>query len=240
MSQAKSGALKENIAAVHDRIAAACSRVGRSRDDIRLIAVTKYVDSETVREMRRLGLHDFGENRIQVAEPKLTELADLPIRWHWIGHLQTNKARKVIGRFHELHSIDRIPLIEAIDERIAKHPEEWSGEKIPVYLQVNVSEESTKSGFDREDAIEGTERLLQSPYLQPVGLMTMAPHEEDPEESRPVFAGLRDLRDSLESRLGVRLPRLSMGMSNDFEVAVEEGATDVRIGTILYEGLLKR
>ncbi|MCA9446354.1 MAG: YggS family pyridoxal phosphate-dependent enzyme [Candidatus Omnitrophica bacterium] len=230
--------LQKNLGNVRDRIESACSRVNRNPDRIRLIAVTKYVDSNTVREMVDLGLHDFGENRIQVAEPKLNDLADLPIRWHWIGNLQTNKVRKVLGRFQEFHSIDRIPLIEAIDERLINHPEETDDEKIPAYLQVNVSGEETKSGFTRETVIQGGDRLIESPHLQWVGLMTMAPHFDDPEKTRRVFGRLRELRESLQTKLRVTLPKLSMGMSNDFEVAIEEGATDVRIGTILYEGIL--
>ena len=229
--------LKKNLDLVSERIEKACDRSGRSKQEVRLIAVTKYVEPAVARAMVELGVSDFGENRVQVAEPKLMELADLPICWHWIGTLQTNKIRKVLGRFQVFHSADRIPLIEALEERLSRNPLQ-DGERLPIYLQVNASGEVTKSGFSVEDAIRGGEALLGSEHLEWVGLMTMAAHEEDPQQARPTFARLRELRDRLVERLGVDLPRLSMGMSHDFEVAIEEGATDVRIGRILYNGIL--
>ena len=139
--------LQKNLGNVCDRIESACSRVNRNPDGIRLIAVTKYVDSNTVREMVDLGLHDFGENRIQVAEPKLNDLANLPIRWHWIGNLQTNKVRKVLGRFQEFHSIDRIPLIEAIDERLINHPEETDDETCERHHNGHTYQRGIRSAF---------------------------------------------------------------------------------------------
>ncbi len=238
MSEETKQTLNDNIQGVRRRIIEACTKSGRKPDEVRLIAVSKYVDSEIVRAMCDIGISDFGENRIQVAEPKLTQLADLPICWHWIGNLQTNKIRKVVGRFQEFHSVDRIALIESFEDRLEKHPEDRPQEKVPAYLQINVSGEDSKSGFTPEEAEMGGERILQSNHLNWVGLMTMAPHHEDPEKARPVFAKLREIRDSLESKLAVEVPRLSMGMSHDFQVAVEEGATDVRIGTVLYKGIL--
>lgn len=229
--------LEQNLLSVRERIARAVDRSHRDPDSVRLVAVTKYVDAEVARLLHGLGVADFGENRIQTAEPKLEALCDLKIRWHWIGNLQTNKVRKVLGRFHVFHSVDRIPLIEALEERLEASVEEKPSPPLPVYLQVNVSGEGSKSGFSPEEAIRGGERLLESLRFEWVGLMTLAPYFENPEQSRPTFAGLREIRDRLEGRLGIRLPRLSMGMSGDFEPAIEEGATDVRIGSLLYEGL---
>jgi hypothetical protein len=230
--------LKRNLENLNDRIRRACSRVGRARESIRVVAVTKYVDADTVRGLVALGVRDLGENRLKVAAPKLEALRDLPIRWHWIGTLQTNKVRKALEFFETIHSVDRLSLIEALERGYSEKRPEGTESKLPVYLQVNVSGEASKAGVSQEEAPRLVERLRESTQLECLGLMTMAPYSEDPENARPTFAGLRELRDRTAKELGTELPRLSMGMTDDFEVAIEEGATDLRIGRLLYEGLL--
>ncbi len=232
-----SGKLAENLARVQERIHRACEKSLRPPDSVRLIAVTKYVDAGVVRLMAELGISQLGENRLQVAQPKIEALKDLPLRWHFIGRLQSNKARQVVSLFSEIHSVDRIDLVHELNHQAEVLREKGQPRKIPVFLQVNVSREASKTGVAPEDAQPVGEYLLDSQDLQWVGLMTMAPEVEDPEKVRPVFAALRELRDSLSRKLGQPLPQLSMGMSNDFEVAIEEGATDVRIGSLLYEGM---
>lgn len=230
--------LGRNLRSVLHRIAAACQRAGRKQESVRLIAVTKYIGPELARALYDLGVKDFGENRLQVAEPKVTALADLPIRWHWIGRLQTNKTHKALESFSEIHSIDRLELVEALDRRLSAAAELLRKQKIQVYIQVNISGEESKSGVRPDEADALAERILASPYLDWVGLMTMAPEYADPGKTRPVFSGLRELCDQMAARYHRAGMRLSMGMSHDFEVAVEEGATDLRIGSVLFEGLL--
>lgn len=227
-----------NLQILNGRVARACARSNRSTADVRLIAVTKYVDANVVRELVNLGVRDLGENRLQVAAPKLAALTDLPIRWHWIGRLQTNKVRKTLEAFQVIHSVDRLSLLEALERRLAEMDPKGTKEKLPIYLQVNLSGEASKSGIAEEEAPRFVERLRQSPSLDCVGFMTMAPYSDDPEKARPVFAALRELRDRVATQTGTETPRLSMGMTDDFEVAIQEGATDVRIGRLLYEGLL--
>lgn len=222
-----------NVMKVQGRIFAAARRSGRDPESIRLIAVTKSVDPLIARELHAAGVADFGENRLQAAAPKLEALSDLPIRWHFIGRLQTNKARRVLEHFEEIHSLDRLDLLEAL-ERI---PEEQLPKRVRVYLQVNVSGETTKAGVTPEEARRLAERLQVSRHVDWVGLMTLAPESADPESARPVFAGLRELGERLRDEFGLGSLRLSMGMSNDYPVAVEEGATDVRVGSALFEGL---
>jgi pyridoxal phosphate enzyme (YggS family) len=226
--------LNANLGEVRDRITRACERSNRNSSEIRLVAVTKYVGPDVVRALVSLGVRDLGENRLQVAAPKLEALRDLPIRWHWIGHLQTNKVKSALESFQVFHSVDRLSLVNELVRRL----DETEREPLPICLQVNVSGEESKSGVSAEEVEELGEKVLDSPRLKWEGLMTMAPFAEDPEESRSTFAGLREVRDSLADRFKISLPRLSMGMSSDFEVAIEEGATDLRIGTILYGGLL--
>lgn len=223
--------LSTNLSRIRERIGAAASRSDRSLADVRLIAVTKYVGPEVARELVQLGVADLGENRLSVAEPKIQGLSDLTVCWHWIGRVQTNKTRKILDRFTVIHSVDRIELVESIEQHVAPP------NRVPVFLQVNVSGEASKAGAGPDDAIRVGEKLIQSTCLEWLGLMTMAPDLDDPEETRPVFAATRELRDRIEKELGVVLPRLSMGMSHDFEIAVEEGATDVRIGSSLFSGL---
>ena len=224
--------LRDNLAAVRDVINRAAERAGRDADGVRLVAVTKSVDTAITAELTRLGATALGENRIQVATPKIEALGDAA-EWHLIGHLQANKGRRAVELFDWIHSIDSVALFERID-RIASELERSP----KVLLQVNVSGETTKHGFD-----EGSlKRFLQERpprNLMPVGLMTMAPYGETPEESRPVFRRLRELRDELRDAdlVDASFTELSMGMTNDYAVAVEEGATLVRVGRALFHGL---
>ncbi len=226
--------LASNLARVRERIASAAGRSGRDPLSVRLIAVTKSVDAATARGLSALGVSDFGESRQQAASPKVVALSDLPIHWHFIGRLQSNKARKVLEQFEEIHSLDRLELLEAI-EQSARDP---SRKRVRVYLQVNVSGEVSKAGVAPREAPRLAERLLaSSAAVDWVGLMAMAPESVDTEGARPVFAGLRVLGERLCAEFGLDSLRLSMGMSDDFEVAVEEGATDIRVGSALFEGL---
>ena len=224
--------IRARLDEVDRRIREACARSGRRREDIGIVAVTKYVGEETAREALRAGLVHLGENRWQDAAPKWRALQDEEPRpiWHFIGTLQTNKVKDVVGRFAYIHSLDRPSLAEAIHKRA-----EQLGIRVPCFIQVNVSGEASKHGLQPEELIGFARGLADMRGIAVAGLMTMAPLVEDPEEARPVFRKLRELRDEL-NRAAV-LPEeasgLSMGMSNDFEVAVEEGATWLRLGTIL-------
>jgi pyridoxal phosphate enzyme (YggS family) len=214
--------LEENAAVVRERIARACERAGRSPDEVTLIAVTKGHPAEVAAEACRAGLVDLGENRVQEALPKIEALASLGLRprWHLIGHLQTNKVKSVTGRFAILHSVDSVRLGHALSQR-ANMP-------LPVLLEVNAAQEASKHGFAPDEVASAFEEIAALPYLDVRGLMTVAPLVEDAEVVRPVFRRLRELRDEL----GLR--ELSMGMTDDFEVAIEEGSTMVRVGRALF------
>jgi len=209
-----------NLAEIERRILRACERSGRSPEEVAVVAVTKGVAPERIEEAFRLGLRHFGENRVQEAREKVPRLGHLPITWHMVGHLQSNKAKLALSLFQFFHSVDSLKLAQVLDSR--------SQTKVPVLLQVNVSGESTKFGVSPEEAPAVAEAISKLPHLELKGLMTIAPLVTDPEEVRPVFRRLRELRDAL----GLR--ELSMGMSEDFEVAVEEGATIVRLGRAIF------
>jgi hypothetical protein len=220
--------IRENLARITARIAAAAARAGRSPGDVRLIPVTKMVGEEEVRILVGLGYTDLAENRVESALPKLDAVGDA-VRWHMIGHVQRRKAREVAARFGRVDSVDRVEVAEALDARCAA-----LGKTLPVLLEVNVSGEASKGGFAPEAVPAALDAIrARMPHLAVEGLMTMAPLVDDSEGTRPVFAGLRRLAD----RLGLKV--LSMGMTNDYEVAVEEGATEVRIGTAIFNGLAK-
>lgn len=229
--------LHNRIQHVEERIAAACERSGRRRDDINIIAVTKYVSLETTKDALRSGLCHLGENRWQDAQAKWEAISgaeqenveEMPV-WHFIGSLQTNKAKDVIGKFTYIHSLDRLSLAKAIN----KHASQL-GIIVPCFIQVNVSGEQSKHGIEPQELDSFLKALQSYPALQPIGLMTMAPYEAEPEQTRPVFRALRELRDSVQQRSdhSSTVQHLSMGMSNDFEVAIEEGATWIRLGSIL-------
>jgi pyridoxal phosphate enzyme (YggS family) len=221
--------LQERIAIVEERVARACAVSGRDVSDVKVIAVTKYVPLDTVAAVLEAGLTEIAESRWQDAEPKWNALGHKGI-WHFIGHLQTNKVKDVIGKFEYIHSLDRLSLARELHKKA-----DAAGLDVKVFLQVNISGEDTKFGMPPE-AVEGfLKDIAPLNRVKVIGLMTMAPHEEDPELTRPVFRGLRELRDSLNQLALTPEPiqELSMGMSNDFEVAIEEGATRVRLGTVL-------
>ncbi len=212
--------IAERVEAVRLQIAGACLRSGRSQDDVTLVAVTKGFPAEAVREAAAAGLRHFGENRVQEAQAKLPLLADLPPRpvWHMVGHLQTNKVKTAVSLFDIIHSVDSLHLAEEISRRAPQSM------RVPVLLEVNVSGEAGKYGLTPDELPDEAEAIRALPGLEVRGLMTVAPMVQDQREVRPLFRRLRRLAESLG------LPQLSMGMSDDFEVAVEEGATIVRIG----------
>lgn len=221
--------LKERIAEVDKRVEEACRKAGRSTNDIHIIAVTKYVSVGATAEVVKHGIREIGENRLQDAAPKREAIGD-EASWHFIGHLQTNKVKDVIGKFAYIHSLDRPSLAAEIDKKAAA-----LGIEAKCFIQVNVSGEESKYGLAPESLFSFAESLKSHGNIRVVGLMTMAPLEAEPEATRPVFRGLRELRDELNRRsiLPYEVTHLSMGMSNDFEVAIEEGATWIRLGTVL-------
>lgn len=221
--------LRENVARVRDDIARILAREGLS-GDVRVVAVTKGHPPETVREAWAAGLIDIGENRVQEAVKKQEATADLPAAWHLVGHLQTNKARQVAGRFAMVQSVDSWRVAEALANAVRAR---GGGHPQVVLLQINLSREAQKSGCDPAGAPELAHRLAALPDLELKGLMTMAPYTDDQPEQRRVFRELRELRDRMQHE-GLRLPELSMGMSGDYRAAVAEGATMLRLGTVLF------
>ncbi len=211
-----------NIEEVKERIARACQRVGRSPNEVTIVAVTKMVEPSAIATAFKLGIRHFGENRVQEAVEKIGQLSQLEPRpiWHMVGHLQSNKAKVAVELFDIIHSIDSVRLAEVISRRTQRTK--------PVLLEVNVSGEASKNGFPLAEVEPALEEIARLPSLEVKGLMTIAPMASDAEQVRPVFRELRSLRDSLG------LEHLSMGMTDDFEVAVEEGATLVRIGRAIF------
>ena len=212
--------VRENTLRIFDQIHDAAERVGRDPASIKLIAVTKTVAPERIREAIQAGVRDIGENRLQEALPKREQLRDLGLTWHFIGHLQTNKARKAVENFDWIQCLDRLELAAKLNQAPAK--------PLPVLVEVKLHDEPNKSGMVEADLPAFIEQLTNHPQLQLRGLMAVPPFFEDPEEVRPYFQKLRKLAERFA------LPELSMGMSHDFQVAIEEGATMVRIGTALF------
>jgi pyridoxal phosphate enzyme (YggS family) len=229
--------LADNLRAVQDRIAAAAARAGRDPASIILVAVSKTHPLETLLEAYALGLRDFGENRVEEASEKLPAFKqarpDAPVAFHMIGHLQSRKAEEAVALFDRIHSVDSVKLARRLDRFAAERDR-----RVPIMLEVNVSGEESKYGFDgrQSEALLGAiEEISQLKHLQLDGLMTMAPIVPVPEQARPVFRALRELRDAIEDHFpDLKLPHLSMGMTDDFEVAIEEGATLVRIGRAIF------
>jgi len=224
--------LSSRLARLRQTIDEAARRSGRNPDEIELIAVSKTQPVEAIVEAMREGIVRFGENKVQEARGKIETLSRG--QWHLIGHLQTNKARDAVRLFDSIDSVDRNELAEEIDRRA-----EALGKIQNVLLQVNIARESTKFGCTPEAASQLAEAINALPRLCLRGLMTIATYSPEPEKSRPHFAGLRELRDKIEAETGLKLPVLSMGMSGDFSVAIEEGSTSVRIGTALFGQRLK-
>ena len=223
------GLLASNLASVRDRIAAAERRSGRPAGSVTLIGVTKTLPAETLAAAVALGLRDLGENRVQEAEGHQRSGLRTAARWHMIGHLQRNKAGRALELFDVFHCLDDLDLAHAVAERAAR-----SDRRVQVLLEVNVSGESTKFGVSPEGAAAMAEEVERLAALELKGLMTVGAPVERSEQARAGFATLRELRERIAQRLGRSLPELSMGMSGDFEVAVEEGATMVRVGTALF------
>lgn len=221
--------LQSRLRDVEGRLAEACRKSGRSREEVQVIAVTKYVKTQTAEAVVREGLLHIGENRWPDAKEKWETLKGQAV-FHYIGSLQTNKVKDVVGKFDYIHSLDRVSLAEAIQHRAA-----MLDVTVPCFVQVNVSGEQTKHGMDPDQVPAFIRDLQAFDRIRPIGLMTMAPLESEPENTRLVFRALRQLRDDLNrsSALKEPLTALSMGMSGDFEIAVEEGATHVRLGTVL-------
>lgn len=221
--------LQARMKEVEARVAAASQRAGRDDKEIKVIAVTKYVSLETTRSVLDEGYLHIGENRWQDVKPKWEALHDRGT-WHFIGHLQTNKVKDVIGKFAYIHSLDRMSLAKELDKQAAA-----LGIKVNCLLQVNISGEESKYGLDPQHFFEFASEVSKLPNIHVTGLMTMAPYEMEAEATRPVFRGLRELRDRLNDQpiFPYEIKELSMGMSGDFEVAIEEGATWIRLGTVL-------
>lgn len=217
-----------NLAAVEARIRAACDRAGRDPAEITIVAVTKTHPPQVVQAAAACGLRVFGENRVQEAKAKIPHCPS-SIHWHLIGHLQTNKVRDAVLLFEMIQSVDSLRLAEEIQCRA-----EQAGRRIPVLVEVNVAGEASKFGYRPDRLLEEIAALNAFSRLEIQGLMTVPPWSPEPEQVRPYFRKLRELKAACEDRLGAPLPHLSMGMSGDFEVAVEEGATMVRLGTVLF------
>ena len=222
---------RDAFARVRERINRACQRCSRDPSSVTIVCVTKGLPVERIQEAIAWGAADVGENRVQEARQKQVALGEAGrrLRWHLIGHLQRNKAKDAVGMFNLIHSVDTPALAEALSRQAGPQ-----GRRVAVLLQVNVSGEAAKSGCRPDEAEALGAAVLAAPHLELRGLMTMAPMTDHPETTRPVFRRLRLLRETLQERLGRRPLLLSMGMSQDFDVAIEEGADFVRIGTALF------
>lgn len=224
-------ALRLRLDGVRDRIAGAARRAGRDPASVRLLAVSKTFPAEDIRAAAAAGQVDFGENKVQEAQQKIAALADLPLRWHLIGHLQSNKARKAGGLFHCIHSVASAALLEPIDKAAQQ-----AGRAVELLVQVDLAGEATKFGTTPDGVLPIFEAAARCSSARIVGLMLIPPAVDEPEQARPYFAALRQLRNQLQQQ-GIPAPalaELSMGMSHDFEVAVEEGATLVRVGSAIF------
>ena len=219
-----------NVMGIRQRMAAAAERCGRNHEDINLMAVSKTIPPERVHEAIKAGITWFGENYVQEARDKIALIKE-KVQWHMIGHLQTNKAKYVVNLFDYIHSIDRLDLAREIDRRAGLF-----GRKINILMEVNISGEPSKSGIEASEAIELIKNVSALENLNVQGLMTMAPYSDNPENSRPHFAALRNLQQKIiqEGIAGIQMNELSMGMTDDFEIAIEEGATIVRVGTYIF------
>jgi PLP dependent protein len=219
--------VKENLLKVRERIERAAQKAGRDPKEIKLVAVSKTVEVDRIKEAIDAGVAILGENYVQEAQEKIEALGK-SVSWHFIGHLQSNKAKYAVRLFDVIHSIDSIPLAEELNRR-AEQPDR----AIRVMIEVNLSKEATKFGTDEERVLNLARRIQKLDHLSLEGLMTMPPYFDSPEMSRPYYVALRELKDRMVKE-GIPLKELSMGMSNDFEIAVEEGATYVRVGTAIF------
>ena len=234
--------IAENIAHVRASIAEAAQRVGRSPGDVMLVAVSKTKPLEFVRMAYNLGMRDFGENRVQEALDKQVAFSSPDLRWHMIGHVQTNKANKIAGSFAYIHSIDSLHVAQAL-QRAAEKKSKADNTYVrqPAFLQINISGEASKEGMAPEETLFIARQIIALPHLDVRGLMTVAPLVEDAEQVRPVFRALRELRDQLRQELpDENWEHLSMGMTDDYQVAIEEGATIVRVGRAIFGERIKQ
>ncbi len=219
--------LPANLDRVREQIARAAERAGRRADEITLVAVSKTFPVTAIRAAYEAGLRHFGENRVQEFESKQPALAGLDAVWHMIGHLQSNKARRAAHLFSRVDSMDDLSLAQKLNAAA-------EGKRIPILIEVRLGDEAAKSGVAESDLPSFADAIAPLAHLDLLGLMTIPPYFDDPARVRPFFAKLRVLRDDLSRRLARPLPVLSMGMSHDFEIAIEEGSTEVRIGTALF------
>jgi len=223
--------IEENVKKIVERIEKACERVGRKAEEVKILAATKTRSPEEIRRAYNAGIRLFGENRVQEARKKIPQLADLKgSEWHMIGHLQTNKVKYAVELFNCIETIDRKGLVDEIVRRLEKK----GIRGVKALIEVKLSPEETKSGCPPQKVEELVSYVLRFPQIELLGFMTVPPYLENPEEVRPYFRRLREIRNRMEDRFGKPFPELSMGMSHDFEVAVEEGATIVRIGTAIF------
>jgi hypothetical protein len=219
--------IKDNLLRVTERIERAARKAGRDPDEVKLVAVSKTVEVARIREAIEAGVSILGENYIQEAQEKIEEIGR-PVSWHFIGHLQSNKAKHAIRLFDMIHSVDSHPLVEELNRRA-----EQVGRVIKVMIEVNLSKEATKFGIDEEKVFDLGRKVQTLKHLSLEGLMTMPPYFDSPERSRPYYVALRELEERMvKDRIPMK--ELSMGMSNDFETAIEEGATYIRVGTAIF------
>jgi pyridoxal phosphate enzyme (YggS family) len=244
--------IRENFACVRERIELAASRAGRRAEEITLVAVSKTHSARNIQKLYEAGVRHFGENRVQERESKLAQVSGLDATWHMIGHVQKNKAARAAQLFDAIDSVDSAALAEKLDRsrtdfttedpekteqrttaRESERPAPWSS--LRVLIEVKLDPEPAKSGVDAEELPRLVEAIAGMPHLDLRGLMGVPPYFDNPEESRPHFRRLRELRDAVRAQMGAEiLPVLSMGMSHDLEIAIEEGATEVRVGTALF------
>ena len=221
--------IASNLAEIRERIARSAARAGRAAEDITLVAVSKTFPPEAIRSAFELGLRQFGENRVQEWESKRAAVADLDATWHLIGHLQSNKARRAASLFNRVDSVDSLALAQKLDAAAASE-----AKRLQVLIEVHQGGEETKSGVPEADLPALAENIVRLQNLELLGLMTIPPYFDKPEQVRPYFQKLRTLRDQVCLQIGMPLNALSMGMSHDFEIAIEEGATEIRVGTALF------
>jgi pyridoxal phosphate enzyme (YggS family) len=219
--------IKENLLRVMEKIENAARKIGRDPNEIKLVAVSKTAEVARIMEAIEAGVSILGENYVQEAQKKIEEIGR-PVSWHFIGHLQTNKAKYAIRLFDMIHSLDSVPLAEELNRRA-----EQADRVMEVMIEVNLSKEATKFGTDEEVVVNLAKRIQNLNHLSLEGLMTMPPYFDSPELSRPYYIALRELKEKMVKE-GVPMKDLSMGMSNDFEIAIEEGATYVRVGTAIF------
>lgn len=232
MEEKKFHSLRERFEDVRVRVSTAAERSQRSADEVRVVAISKTHPAETIAAAIDLGLTDFGENRVQEAEAKINELGRDRARWHLVGHLQSNKARRAVKLFDYIHSLDSVELAQRLNDACVA----LERSELTVLIQIDLGGEKTKTGLNPRDLPELLAAVKRCPCLRLIGLMTLPPYFENPDCGRPYFKTLRELRDDLreQGHFGEGAGELSMGMSHDFEIAIEEGATIVRVGTAIF------